>query len=373
MAQYIFITNNLEEDAMEIPSEDDGTILLSTLQAQYPSAIGLKYKVESRYRAVKLADGKLYAPLDGWQDRVYFCTFDSKSGGSVSAGSSLSQSKRSYPDNSGGSVSNTDLVVLGIPWTFSDNDLKEYFEQFGTLEFSHVKIDKNTGRSKGFGFIRFTSHESALKVMLKKHKIGNRICDVRIPESTKQMGAEDPVSSKVFVGSLSPNLTEGDLREFFEQYGVVTEVLIPKPFREFAFVTFDSDAVAKSLVGQHVTIKETNVVVMEATPKKKNDTTNPNWNNQNNYDRRNERSRSPNRGHYGGGNGYFDNRQQQQQQQQQGGYNNKRRRNDYDDWHQGNGGVNNSTLTPDVLQAAVSKAVSEVLSVQKSMDPWSRH
>uniref|UniRef100_A0A8D8QG74 TAR DNA-binding protein 43 n=1 Tax=Cacopsylla melanoneura TaxID=428564 RepID=A0A8D8QG74_9HEMI len=370
MAQYIFITNNLEEDAMEVPSEDDGTILLSTLQAQYPAAIGLKYKVESRYRAVKLADGRLYAPLDGWQDRVYFCTFDAKSGAGL--GSVASQSKRAYPDNSGGSVSNTDLVVLGIPWNFSDNELKDYFEQFGPMEYAHVKIDKNTGRSKGFGFIRFTSHENALKVMLKKHKIGNRICDVRIPESTK-MGAEEPVSSKVFVGSLTPNLTEADLREFFEQHGTVTEVLIPKPFREFAFVTFDSDAVAKSLVGQHMNVKDTNIVVMEATPKKKNDTTNMNWNNQNSYDRRNERSRSPNRGHYGGGggNGYFDNRQQQQQQ---GGYNNKRRRNDYDDWHQGNGGVNNATMSQaDVLQAAVSKAVSEVLSVQKGMDPWSRH
>lgn len=93
MAQYIFITNNSEDEAMEVPSEDDGTILLSTLQAQYPSAIGLKYKVESRYRAVKLADGKLYAPLDGWQDRVYFCTFDGSIG--INAGSGSSKNK--YP------------------------------------------------------------------------------------------------------------------------------------------------------------------------------------------------------------------------------------------------------------------------------------
>ncbi|KAI5748256.1 TAR DNA-binding protein 43 isoform X2 [Diaphorina citri] len=360
MAQYIYVTNNLEEDGMEIPSEDDGTILLSTLQAQYPSAIGLKYKVESRYRAVKLADGHLYAPLDGWQDRVYYCTFD------ASGNSSATQSKRSYPDNSG-PVQNTDLVVLGIPWTFTDNDLKEYFEQFGTLEFANVKVDKNTGRSKGFGFIRFSSHESALKAMLKKHKIGNRICDVRIPESTK-IGTEEPVASKVFVGSLTPDLTESDLREHFEYYGAVVDVLIPKPFREFAFVTFELDSVAKSLIGQHVNIKDKKVVVMEATPKKK---MNERQDNRNNFDRRNDRSRSPmsNSRQYGGGNGYYDNRQQQQ-----GGYNNKRRRNDYDDWHHGNGGnSNNATVSPDVLQAVVSKAVSEVLNVQKAIDPWNRH
>lgn len=176
-----------------------------------------------------------------------------------------------------------------------------------------------------------------------------------------------PNASKVFVGSLTSDITEEDLRAYFENHGVVKEVLVPKPFREFAFVTFESEAVAKSLIGQHVTIKDTNCVVMEATPKKKMNDRNDNWNNQNNFDRRNERSRSPqsNPRHYGqnqGGNGYYDNRQQA------GGYNNKRRRNDYDDWHVSN----NSAMTPDVLQAVVNKAVSEVLNVQKTIDPW-RH
>lgn len=58
-----------------------------------------------------------------------------------------SQSKRSYPEisNNGtsgsgvaGSVQNTDLVVLGLPWNFSDQELRDYFEQYGTLEFAHV-------------------------------------------------------------------------------------------------------------------------------------------------------------------------------------------------------------------------------------------
>lgn len=172
----------------------------------------------------------------------------------------------------------------------------------------------------------------------------------------------------MFVGSLTPDLTESDLREHFEYYGAVVDVLIPKPFREFAFVTFELDSVAKSLIGQHVNIKDKKVVVMEATPKKK---MNERQDNRNNFDRRNDRSRSPmsNSRQYGGGNGYYDNRQQQQ-----GGYNNKRRRNDYDDWHHGNGGnSNNATVSPDVLQAVVSKAVSEVLNVQKAIDPWNRH
>lgn len=176
------------------------------------------------------------------------------------------------------------------------------------------------------------------------------------------------MSSKVFVGSLTSDLTEQDLRTFFESYGPVSDVLIPKPFREFAFVTFESDSVAKSLIGQHFTVKDTTIVVMEATPKKKMDNRNGNQGG-GFFDRRNDRSRSPmSNNRYGnnqGGGGYYDNRQQQQQQQQQQ-YNNKRRRNDYDDWNTGN------NVTSDVLQAVVSKAVSEVLGVQKAIDPW-RH
>ena len=33
-----------EDDMMELPREKDDTVLLSTIQAQFPDAIGLKYK-----------------------------------------------------------------------------------------------------------------------------------------------------------------------------------------------------------------------------------------------------------------------------------------------------------------------------------------
>lgn len=50
-------------------------------------------------------------------------------------------------------------------------------------------------------------------------------------------------SRKVFVGRCTEDLTADDLRQFFMQYGEVTDVFIPKPFRAFAFVTFADDQV----------------------------------------------------------------------------------------------------------------------------------
>ncbi|XP_008480436.1 TAR DNA-binding protein 43, partial [Diaphorina citri] len=83
------------------------------------------------------------------------------------------------------SAFSSDLVVLGLAWKTTDEELKEYFEQYGNLEFAKVKTDRVTGRSKGFGFIRFSDPEVQVRVMLKRHKIGDRFCDIRIPNSNK--------------------------------------------------------------------------------------------------------------------------------------------------------------------------------------------
>lgn len=50
-------------------------------------------------------------------------------------------------------------------------------------------------------------------------------------------------SRKIFVGRCTEDITTDELRQFFMQYGEVTDVFIPKPFRAFAFVTFSDDQV----------------------------------------------------------------------------------------------------------------------------------
>lgn len=60
----------------------------------------------------------------------------------------------------------------------------------------------------------------------------------------EQAGLDEPMRSrKVFVGRCTEDMTADDLRQFFMQYGEVTDVFIPKPFRAFAFVTFADDQV----------------------------------------------------------------------------------------------------------------------------------
>lgn len=45
-------------------------------------------------------------------------------------------------------------------------------------------------------------------------------------------------------------MTTDELRQYFMQYGEVTDVFIPKPFRAFAFVTFADDQVRFAINGR---------------------------------------------------------------------------------------------------------------------------
>lgn len=74
-------------------------------------------------------------------------------------------------------------------------------------------------------------------------------------------------SQKVYVGRCSEDLTDDDLRTYFCQFGEVTDVFIPRPFRAFAFVTFASPEVAHNLCGDDHIIKGTSVHISSATPK----------------------------------------------------------------------------------------------------------
>ncbi len=59
---------------------------------------------------------------------------------------------------------NKKLFVGNINWKASEKDLETIFWEYGDLEEVVLVKDEN-GRSKGFGFITFTSEESASKAL----------------------------------------------------------------------------------------------------------------------------------------------------------------------------------------------------------------
>ena len=55
----------------------------------------------------------------------------------------------------------TKLFVGSLPWSVSDDKLKEIFEKHGTVVSAKVITDRDTNRSRGFGFVEMESSSDA--------------------------------------------------------------------------------------------------------------------------------------------------------------------------------------------------------------------
>ncbi len=53
------------------------------------------------------------------------------------------------------------LFVGNLSWNTGENDLRDHFSVFGQIEECRLITDRETGRSRGFGFVTFTDADSA--------------------------------------------------------------------------------------------------------------------------------------------------------------------------------------------------------------------
>ena len=57
------------------------------------------------------------------------------------------------------------LYVGGLPYETTEDELKDFFAQAGTVDSATIIIDRASGRSKGFGFVEMSSDEEAKKAI----------------------------------------------------------------------------------------------------------------------------------------------------------------------------------------------------------------
>ena len=68
------------------------------------------------------------------------------------------------------------LYVGNLPYSFRDEDMQQAFAAFGTVSSAKVMMERDTGRSKGFGFVEMGSDaeaQAAIKGM-NGHQFGGR-------------------------------------------------------------------------------------------------------------------------------------------------------------------------------------------------------
>lgn len=57
------------------------------------------------------------------------------------------------------------LYVGNISWDTSEQDLEDMFGEVGTVQSASIITDRDTGRSRGFGFIELSSQEEGQKAI----------------------------------------------------------------------------------------------------------------------------------------------------------------------------------------------------------------
>lgn len=183
---------------------------------------------------------------------------EQQNGGSVENGS----------ETNGPSVSDDHrkLFAGGLSWETNAEQLKEYFGKYGEIESVNLKTDPNTGKSRGFAFILFKSTEGVDAVLAAgEHNLNNRKID------TKKAKAKQ---GKLFVGGLTADLTDDDIKNHFAQFGTIVQVELPfdkvkNQRKAFCFITYESESIVNSILknSQTQTIKDKQVDVKKATPK----------------------------------------------------------------------------------------------------------
>lgn len=57
------------------------------------------------------------------------------------------------------------LFVAGLPYDIDNAELEEIFEKFGKVKSAKVTLDRETGKSRGFGFVEMENDEDALQAI----------------------------------------------------------------------------------------------------------------------------------------------------------------------------------------------------------------
>ncbi|MBI2074455.1 MAG: RNA-binding protein [Candidatus Levybacteria bacterium] len=84
------------------------------------------------------------------------------------------------------------LFIANLPWSITSDKLRELFSQYGEIVNVELITDRNTGRSRGFGFVTFANAADAQKAIdeINGKEIDERKIIVNIARPREDRGAK---------------------------------------------------------------------------------------------------------------------------------------------------------------------------------------
>ncbi|KAL9392738.1 hypothetical protein Peur_016658 [Populus x canadensis] len=138
------------------------------------------------------------------------------------------------------------IFVGDLAADVTDFMLQETFRaHFPSVKGAKVVIDRLTGRTKGYGFVRFGDESEQLRAMTEMNgafcstrpmRVGlasnkKAVVGQQYPKASYQnpqpQNDGDPNNTTIFVGNLDSNVMDDHLKELFGQYGQLLHVKIP--------------------------------------------------------------------------------------------------------------------------------------------------
>jgi nucleolin len=137
------------------------------------------------------------------------------------------------------------LFVGNLSWNIDEEWLTREFEEFGELQGVRIITDRDSGRSKGFGYVEFTNAENGAKALegrngyeldgrgLRVDFSAPRDNNAQTPQQKQNDRAakfgdvKNPPAQTLFVGNISFEADESTLTEYFQEHGSINSIRLP--------------------------------------------------------------------------------------------------------------------------------------------------
>lgn len=149
----------------------------------------------------------------------------------------------------------TNIYVKNIDQEVTDEEFRKLFEKYGDITSATISRDNESGKSRGFGFANFATHESASAAVNDLNELDFRGQKLYVGRAQKKHEREEELRKQyeaarvekaskyqgvnLYIKNLTDDVDDEKLREMFSTYGTITSA---KVMRDATIVTSGSES-----------------------------------------------------------------------------------------------------------------------------------